>query len=188
VITDEDIIDRIILAEGGIYTNDPDDAGGPTRWGITIPVLSKHRKRQVNANDIRILARDEAEDIYRVQFVRPFDGIGEHVRVNAIDFGVNAGVYRAVFLLQQIIGADTDGKIGLQTRSLSSLRNWNDLYVGGRLSFYEDLIISKPHNRKWRNGWRNRAMSFVSGTPLRMMSSEERKRGTPMFGFMGKAA
>ncbi len=184
--TDKDIVNTIILHEGGRYTNDPADAGGPTRWGITMPVLAAHRKRTVTAHDIRLLTRAEAEDIYTIRFVRPFDGISGTLRTNVIDMGVNAGQQRAIILLQQTIGVTVDGRLGPLTVAATTTRDWNIIYGGVRILFYENLILSKPVNIKWRNGWRNRAISFI--TPqlrrgrVRLGPSQE-----PVFGFMGKA-
>lgn len=193
MITDDEIIDRIILAEGGIYTDDPDDAGGPTRWGITIPVLERHRRRPVTSFDIRNLTRDEAEDIYESQFIRPFNSLPPGaLRVNVIDMGVNAGIDRGIRLLQQTIGAQVDGKIGPETIRLSGHRDWNPQFVGVRLAFYENLIISKPQNRKWRPGWRARALSHVFEQNVRQLRAvqtpEQIRKAEPLFGFMGKAA
>lgn len=187
-MTDTQIVDLILLHEGGTYTNDPADAGGPTKWGITIPVLSKHRGYVCDHTHIQAMSRTEAADIYRKLFVRPFDGLPDPLRVNVIDFGVNAGTYRAAVELQKIIGAGVDGKVGKQTKSLAVERDWNQLYVGARIAFYEGLILAKPTNMKWRNGWRRRALSFIE-TPSRrtVVRWKSKQCGEPIYGFMGKA-
>jgi lysozyme family protein len=186
--SDDDIIELILLHEGGKYTDDPADAGGPTRWGITIPVLSAYRGYVVSYVDIQALTRKEAADIYRQRFVRPFDGVSESVRVNAVDFGVNAGVRRAVLELQKTIGATVDGKLGPQTKTLSMERDWNALYTGARLSFYEGLILARPTDIKWRNGWRRRALSFLDPLTRRSRGILRRRVGQdPLYGQQGKA-
>ena len=37
----DDLIDKIIILEGG-FTDHPADRGGPTRWGITEAVARSH--------------------------------------------------------------------------------------------------------------------------------------------------
>lgn len=167
-MTDQQIIDTILAHEGSAYTNDPKDAGGPTRWGITLVNLSNWRGYLCTANDVKNLTREEASAIYRGQYIRPFDKIPDPLRINVVDMGVNAGLFRATVLLQQMVGTTVDSWIGEQTIKAIAVRpaaEWNTLYVGFRLAFYEDLIVSKPTNMKWRDGWRNRAFTFLAAQP-----------------------
>lgn len=189
-MTDIEIVDTIIIPhEGGVYTNHPNDRGGPTRWGVTIPVLSKKRGYTVTADDIKNLTREEATECYLLFFIRPFDVLSGQFRINAIDFGVNAGVDRAARTVQQIVGADVDGRLGPQSGDRAKERNWNTLYVGARLLFYEQLIVARPPNATFRNGWRFRALSFVDAEirTLRVKRTPKRFAGGPVFGVMAKA-
>jgi len=180
VPSDYEIVRMILLHEGidGEYTDDPDDAGGPTRFGITIPVLALHRgvpASSLTAHDIQNLSREEAESIYIARFIHPFVEIADPLRANVIDMGVNAGQRRATILLQQCIGAGVDGIVGNETRILSHRREWNDLYVGSWLAYYERLIENSRSQIKWRRGWRNRALSFDSrkATPRTLFTSTQ---------------
>jgi lysozyme family protein len=164
VVSDQSVIDMILLSEGSGYTNDPNDAGGPTRYGITLADLQEwHRGVAVTEKDVQQLSRDDAEAIYRVKYLRPFDALPDDIRPNVVDMGVNAGVQRAAKLLQQLLGATVDGWIGPETLSL--LKTFGDrlpiMYVAARLIYYEQVIEAKPQNLKWRNGWRNRAIRFL---------------------------
>jgi lysozyme family protein len=154
-------------------------------------VLALWRGRPVTAADIKALTRDEAANIYRAQFVRPFDGLPEPVRVNIIDMGVNAGVRRAAMLAQQMIGAGVDGDIGPDSRRLFAARTgdeWNDLFVGFRLAFYERLIEANKSQIRFRKGWRARALSFYKGRALQSTRRTARRTVVGLYGFMGKAA
>lgn len=172
-LADDDRIIAVILShEGSVYTNDPADAGGPTRWGITLANLSSWRGHSCTANDVRTLTRDEAAAIYRAQYIRPFDQLAtSSLRVNVIDMGVNAGVRRATMLLQQMVGVTVDAWLGPETVGALApldLTIWNTVYVGLRLAYYEDLIRTKPRNVKWRRGWRIRALSFLAPLPTKI--------------------
>lgn len=178
------IVDLILLHEGSIYTDDPTDAGGPTKYGITLLTLRNWRHANVTADDVRNLTREEAIAIYTALYIRPFDGLPEPLRVNAIDFGVNAGQRRGIVTVQQIVGTGTDGVIGPATIAAARLRDWNPPYVGARLHFYEQLIASNPSQIKYRNGWRNRALSFLADNVL---SFRGRAGRGPIHGATGKA-
>jgi lysozyme family protein len=164
-LTDDQIIASILVHEGCEYTNDPADAGGPTRWGITLGDLQEwHRGQVITAADVKALTVVEAEAIYRMKYLRPFDRLTGVLRVNVIDMGVNAGIQRATKILQELLGVAVDGWVGNETiRGLTKFDadTLNMMYVAGRLLFYEDLIVRKPINAKWRGGWRARALSYL---------------------------
>lgn len=183
--TDTALQDMILAHEGGIYTDHPSDHGGPTKWGITIPVLTLFRGRPCSEEDIEDLSRDDAAAIYTKYFIRPFDGLPDPLRANTIDMGVNAGVSRSTLLLQELLGVDTDGRIGVLTREAAALRDWSPLYVGFRLSFYEGLVHTDRSQGIFRKGWRNRALSFYGAPRLRVPRDPHDLR--PVFGFTGKA-
>lgn len=183
-VTDSEIVDLILRHEGSAYTNHPNDRGGPTRWGITIPVLTHWRRRPCTAEDIQALTREEAALIYQANYVTPFAAMGVTTfRANVIDMSVNAGLVRGIKLLQQTVGAQVDGIIGPNTIELATSRDWNPLFVGIRLAFYERIIEHNASQIIFRNGWRRRALSFFGSThrlPIRMTDAA-------VFGFMGKA-
>lgn len=96
------------VVEGGTYTNDPADAGGPTRWGITQTTLAKWRGHAASAADVQNLTRDEALDIYRAWYVTEpgFDklaAVSINVALEAIDTGINMGVMTATRYLQRCL-------------------------------------------------------------------------------------
>jgi len=188
-ITDTEIVERILLFEGSKYTDDPDDAGGPTRWGITQAVLAEWRGTITTPQDVQLLTREEAAAIYAHRYIRPFDGLPDPLRLNVVDMGVNAGVPRATILLQQTVGATVDGKLGPETKRLAAVTSWSPLFTGVRIAFYEDLIRAKPSQMKYRRGWRRRALSFVMPQVLSQVPRATlRTPGEPIFGHMGKAA
>jgi lysozyme family protein len=183
-LSDDQIIATILQHEGSAYTNDPADAGGPTKWGITLVDLQEWRRdRTLSATDVQTLTINEAEAIYRMKYIRPFDALPhETLRANVIDMGVNAGVRVGGTLLQELVGADVDGWIGPQTVKLAagfSSDTLNTFYVAARLVFYEDLIQRRPTNIKWRRGWRVRALSFLSPIP-RFPTAPRADAGTQM--------
>lgn len=135
------IIAGIIAAEGGArYTNDPKDAGGPTKYGITAKALGAYRKlgRAATAVEVQNLQLPEAEAIYREQYVDA-PGFGavlqrsQKLGEELIDTGVNMGPGTAAIFLQKALnslnreGADyadigEDGDIGPGTlRALDGL-------------------------------------------------------------------
>lgn len=106
----ETIIDNILRAEGSKYTNDPNDSGGATRFGVTQAVLARYRGRAVTAADVAALTEQEAREIYWNRYiVEPgFNAIlqiSPAIAAEVIDTGVNCGQARAAEMLQRALNA-----------------------------------------------------------------------------------
>ena len=67
-MTSDQILDDVIRREGS-YVHDPQDRGGPTKYGITQRTLRAWRGQAVTAEDVRQVTRDEARAIYRRRYV-----------------------------------------------------------------------------------------------------------------------
>lgn len=172
----DDLIDEAIGREGG-YVNDPSDAGGATRWGVT--------ERVARANgytgDMRVLPRETAVRIYRdLYYIAPgFDRIGAisaRLAELLFDTGINMGVSMAGELLQRALNmlnagatlyADltVDGACGPKTRAaLESYfqhrgKTGEGLAVllwtvhGFRTARYEAISVARPANERFAYGW-----------------------------------
>ena len=95
----------LIAREGG-FVDDPRDAGGPTRWGVTERVARAHGY----AGSMATLPRATAEAIYReLYWCKPgFDRVARiapEVAFELFDTGVNMGPATAVRFLQRALGA-----------------------------------------------------------------------------------
>ena len=121
-MTTDEIIDGILKAEGSRFTFDPADAGGPTKFGITLATLRRWRLRRdprerVTARSVRALKPKEVREIYRrFYIVDPgFDLLHDEVQAFVVDTGVHFGPSTAARQLQAAVGVKTDGLIGMET-------------------------------------------------------------------------
>jgi len=98
----------VLGIEGG-YVNDPMDAGGETKYGIS--------RRSYPHLDIASLTRDAAEKIYWEDYWAPLrcDQLPPALAVAVFDGGVNQGVPAAARMLQLAVRVHADGVIGPQT-------------------------------------------------------------------------
>jgi lysozyme family protein len=126
-MTIEAIIAGVIEREGG-YSNDPNDAGGETMWGVTVA----QARASGYAGPMRDLPRATAERIYRQRYVvgPEFDKIADMnapIGEELVDTGVNMGPEVAARFLQRALnglnrgGRDfadmvVDGEAGRATR------------------------------------------------------------------------
>jgi lysozyme family protein len=119
VLTDEAIIDGILEDEGGdTFTNRADDAGGPTKFGITAATLGDSRGlgRPATAEEVQALQEPEAREIYRRRYI---EGPGFGRVTSAALRGVLAdcatlhGPSNAVRMLQRALGGlKVDAQLG----------------------------------------------------------------------------
>jgi lysozyme family protein len=154
--------------EGKLYTDDPVDTGGATKFGITLRTLQYYRRtvlgrdRVVTKTDVRNLTREEAIACGVAVFAiepRIAELADWRIRLVTYDYGFHSGQPRAVRALQEALGPPVvaDGVIG--PRTLSAVANHVDpLGVALRLltrreEFMQSLVEAKPLQRKYLLGW-----------------------------------
>jgi lysozyme family protein len=106
----DDIITEILRKEGSAYTDNPADSGGPTRYGITLATLARHRGRATTAAEVMRLTEAEAREIYRIRYVlepgyAPVLALSPPIGAELVDTAVNAGPGRATEFLQRALNA-----------------------------------------------------------------------------------
>ncbi len=155
ITTFNEAIGRVLKHEGG-YVNDPQDAGGETKYGIS--------KRAYPDVDIKNLTIEKAKNIYYQNYwLKSYaDKLPLDVRYIHFDTAINCGLNRAAKILQESIGdIAVDGLIGSQTLSNAAKTN---IYKYGiyRLRFYNYLVSKKPSQVKFIKGWTNRVIDIIN--------------------------
>jgi lysozyme family protein len=91
----EKILPLLLKDEGG-FSNDPDDAGGATNFGITIADVRKYINKDATAQDVRNLTIDQAKSIYKSKYWDALgcDDLSSGVDYTCFDYGVNSGLGR----------------------------------------------------------------------------------------------
>jgi lysozyme family protein len=100
---------KFILDHEGCFSDDPNDPGGLTRWGIS----------QNNHPDINIsnLTLEDATEIYRNEYWKncKCDEMPPMLAFVVFDMAVNQGVGVAIRDLQKLLSVKVDGIIGPET-------------------------------------------------------------------------
>lgn len=165
-------IEYVLTNEGG-YSNDPQDAGGATNWGITHADLSKWRRSPVSNQDVKNMTKTEAMEIYNAYYWQPLhlDGIDDQAIATCVfDTGVNRGIYVGASYAQRVVNElggniAVDGKIGpISTASINSFKRRDfiaDYYTLVKAG-YDAIVSQHPSQRVFYNGWMNRARKLLS--------------------------
>lgn len=165
----------ILEDEGSKYTNDPNDPGGPTKWGVTKKTYQQFFQLMVVDQEIEQMTALTAKQIYRAYYWIPLccDHIMDlAIAIAIFDCGVLYGVGTIAVMVQRALSLQgatlkLDGILG--DKSINAL----NLYLGGgrpeaRKSLMEfihgllyermDAIIAdNPKEQVYRHGWSNRA-------------------------------
>lgn len=138
-----------ILNEEGGYVWDKVDPGGETNFGIS--------KRAYPKEDIKNMTRERAKFLYKRDYWDKVkaEQLPKDLRLPVFDFAVNAGVSRAIKLLQKLSGVKQDGIIGPITIQSANLVSPYD-YKLGRLDYYRSLVSNNPKLSRFIKGWTNR--------------------------------
>ena len=119
-MTDDEIIDAVLVREGSAYTDHPADRGGPTKFGITLDTLEHWRKKPTTAEDVQALTEAEAREIYLHDYIEEpgFSRITDApLRALVVDMGVNHGPAAGTRMLQRALGVHDDGIFGHETEA-----------------------------------------------------------------------
>ncbi|GHG19447.1 holin-associated N-acetylmuramidase [Paracoccus aerius] len=194
----EEVAAQIVAREGG-YVNDPEDPGGATNYGVTIGTMKSlgldlNKDRRVDATDVRMLTRAQAQQIFvEHYFRRPrLSDLPPAVQASVFDMYVNAGT-NAVKILQRLVArmgfsATADGVIGPQTvaaahdAAAAAPDHFADAYGIARRNYYYSLADQRPASRKYarsksggKGGWITRAEEFISPR-YHLTEAEHRER------------
>ena len=147
----------VVLTEEGGYTNDPNDFGGPTNFGITLGDLKTWRNNNaLTADDVKNMTKAEAQEIYRSEYWNPMQcgDLPNGIDLEVFDFGVNTGVREAVKTLQAVVGVTVDGSIGPITLSAVKATDTHKIiqdFSARRLAYYRSLAKFPIFGAGWTN-------------------------------------
>lgn len=156
----DNAVRQVIAREGGSkLTNDPNDRGGLTKYGIS--------KRAYPDLDIQNLTEAQATSIYKRDYwdVLNLDDVRDPLVAAALfDTAVNMGTATAAKLAQSLAGVSVDGKIGpisITGINRSEPMIFLPMFVIARIERYSDICTQDPSQKKYLHGWIRRALELL---------------------------
>lgn len=142
---------QFVLREEGGYSNDPNDPGGETNFGIS--------KRYHPNLDIKALTVNDATDIYRTEYWLKYqcNNIPAPLSVILLDSLVNPGTDAAIRCLQEAFKLlPADGVMGPNTLRMAQRAVLSDVdrFTIKRIRYY----MSRPGFAMYGDGWLARAV------------------------------
>ena len=144
---------NFILQQEGGFTDDPNDPGGPTNFGLIAS----------DGIDPHTVTRDQAIAVYRTKYwtATKADQLPPAVAIVYADAAVNQGAFAAAKMLQQAAGVTVDGNVGPATINAAIRANPHDLsqeLTARRLVRY----ATTAHFDHFGLGWMRRAVAALT--------------------------
>ncbi|MHB8388028.1 MAG: glycoside hydrolase family 108 protein [Acidobacteriaceae bacterium] len=135
-----------IVGVEGAYSNDPQDPGGETKFG-----LSKHANPDL---DIKSLTLEQAQGIYAERYWKrtSCDSLPWPLSLFVFDCAVNQGVNAAIGILQRAAGVSADGIIGAGTLIAIKRADQRELcamFMALRALRYADMAEFSLYGKGW---------------------------------------
>lgn len=163
----------ILRHEGGL-SNDKNDPGGVTNYGISLRYLKSSHidpngDGKEDANDIIHLTLTEADSIYYRQWYEKFHYdkiLNEDILTDLLDFSINAGQCQTSKIVKRAIndvtkdGVKVDCNLDQKTVEIINLIEPVVLHAAinkEEEDFYRDLVKRHPPLRCFLKGWLKRA-------------------------------
>lgn len=155
--------------EGG-FVNDPHDAGGATNMGVTLETFTHYCQSKglprPSVQQLRNLSEVQWQDIMRTRYWDVIQGdriSSQSVALALMDWAVHSGPRTPIKKVQAILGVKADGIVGPVT--LSAINSYSPLPLFGQIQlarrkFLGSLVVSRPANSKFLEGWLNRVASI----------------------------
>lgn len=148
-----------VLDNEGVDSNDPEDRGGRTRFGITAAVAKE------NGLDVRTLTLYQAKAIYRRNYWK-FDAVDDQrVATKMLDVVVNCGVDGGTKIIQRAIGAPSDGIFGPASAAAVNklMPDWAIEQISfGVSDHYVEICRKDLSQLVFLKGWMRRAVKRPS--------------------------
>lgn len=176
-MADSRILSKFILTfETNKYTNNKNDRGHSTKYGITLATwkkvgYDKNSDGVINAEDVKLLTEEDYNRVFKRNYwdACKADQINNQSVANLlVDFAYNSGVSRAVQKIQTIVGTKADGIMGNMTlAAINSYKQgqwalFDELKVS-RIAFLNAIVNNDPKQSVNLHGWLRRVGNIQYG-------------------------
>jgi lysozyme family protein len=170
----EQALDYTFANEGG-FSNDTNDHGGATRYGITRAEASRWRKKPVSVADMKVFPIDEAKAIYKAWYwdTMALDKVASaSIAICMFDIGVVMGIGIPPKFAQSICNAHggslvVDGHLGPLSIAAMNALDPNVFvrdFSAKTEARFRGIVANNSSQHVFLKGWLNRAHRLLTLT------------------------
>lgn len=147
------------------FANDPMDLGGATQTGVTLATYKtycrKHGRNDPTVDDLKQIPYQTWLAILKELYWDKWkaDQIDSQSVANILVDFVWASGTTGIKKPQQMLGVVPDGAVGPKTLAAVNSYGPTTLFYrlkALRIKYVEDIVKSRPSQKKWLKGWKNR--------------------------------
>ena len=167
----------VLQEEGPTYSNDPDDHGHGTRYGIIQTEYNVYRHSNgLPLQSVNLISADEYNEIYWQSYWQPHcPALPNGLDLSVFNINVNGGSGRGTRLLQQCLGLEIDGVWGPKTNAavavIDNVTAVIEMFHADERVFYQAIINHNRSQQKFASDW------FRPQRSLRGAIAEDGSRG-----------
>ena len=157
----------VIESEGG-FSNDPEDRGGATMWGITQAEIDIKLGHHATIAEVKAFPIEKAKEIYEFKYwkrMRLDEVNHDLLKIMFFDQGVNRGCGTVVKQVETIVHTTTDGLMDTTTLSKINETNALDLafafFKASQISYIK-IVKNNPSQMVFMLGWINRTHNLLN--------------------------
>lgn len=171
----EKIIPLTLVHEGG-WSDDPEDTGGATKYGVSLTFAKSTRDKmfdkdgdgRITRNDIKLLTKADAAAAFRKYFWnKPYglDSLDSDKKAYVVfDAAMNNGPANATRFIQRACrtlgyNLEVDGVYGPMTKKAledAPVDEFCEAFLDYRERFFHAIVKNRPSQKVFLKGWLNR--------------------------------
>lgn len=161
---------KILKWESELFVNDPLDAGGATKNGVTLSTwkqcgYDKDQDGDIDADDVKMINRADFEMVLKKYYWDRWQAdkiINQSIADILVDWVWGSGKW-GIVIPQRILGVTPDGQVGPKTiaalNSQSQAILFDKIYQA-RIDFLAQIVRNNPSQKRFIQGWMNRLHDF----------------------------
>jgi lysozyme family protein len=158
---------EMVIEHEGHFSNDPDDRGGATCWGVCHAEINKFLGHVATIEEIKDFPIESAKQIYKKKYwdqMRLDEIKSDLIKMLLFDQGVNRGCVTTILSIERILGVKPNGIMDTETINAINARNGIKLafdFIKSAQLAYISIVKNNQSQIVFLAGWMRRTHKLL---------------------------